>query len=136
MLAPGLVHALHCGLDASVALSGVGIGVLSVMEQREGGPEDPLDPLLPCGHPREVRKGAHVPSFHVVTSSCCLLRSRMSLQYVTPVLMVNVTGSMVGPVRIAGMGIGNLSCVGQGDPGSDHGEMGLTLVIYKWSSGG
>ena len=132
MPAPGLVLILCFGLDASVAPSGTGIGALPVMEQRGGGPEDLLDPSSPCGRPREAWKGAHVPPLHVTTGSCCPSRSRMLSQYATPVPMANVTRLMVGPVRIAGMGIGSSSCVGWGDPRSDHGEMGSTLVMNKW----
>ena len=60
----------------------------------------------------------------------------MSSQYTTPVLMVNVAGLMVGPMRIVGMGIGSLSCAGRGDPGSDHGEMDSTLLMGKWEDRG
>ena len=114
-----------------VVPSGGGNGVLSVTEQREGSPEDPPDPLSPYGRPHEAQKGAHVLSLHVATGSCCPLRSRMSSQYATPVLMANVAGSMVGPVRMLGMGTKNSSCMGWGDPGSDHGEMGSTLLISE-----
>ena len=60
----------------------------------------------------------------------------MSSQYATPVLMVNVIGSMVGPMRTSGMGTKSSSCTGQGDPRSDHGEMGSTLLINKWEDRG
>ena len=76
-------------------------------------------------------KGAHMLPLHVATGFCYPLRSSMLLQYATPVPMVNVIGSMVGPVRMSGMGTGSSSCVGWGDPGSDHGEMGSTLLISE-----
>ena len=129
MLAPNLVLVLCCGSDALVALSGAGIRVLLLMEQREGGLEDLRGPSSLCRGPHGVWKGAHVLLLHVATGSCCPLRSRMLSQYATPVPMANVARSMVGPVRIVGTGIGSSSCVGWGDPRSNHGENGWTLDI-------
>ena len=60
----------------------------------------------------------------------------MLSQYATPVPMVNVTRSMVGPMRMSGMGTKSSSCAGWGDPGSDHGDAGLTLVIDEWEGEG
>ena len=103
---PSLVLIPHCKSDVLVVLSGAAVGVLLEMEEREGGGEDLRDPALPPTDPLRALKGAYMLLFHVMTGACCLSRRRMS-----------------------GMGTKNSSCVGWGNPGSDHSEAGLTLDI-------
>ena len=118
---------LHCELGALVAPSGTGVEALSEMKEREGSPEDLRDLALLLAHPHGAPKAVHVLLFHVATGFCCPSRRRMSSSYAMPVPMANVVGSMVGLMRTLSIGIESSSCMGQGDPGSDHGEAGLTL---------
>ena len=113
--------------DVSVVLNDIAVRVLSEMEEREGGKEDPRDPSSLPVHPRRGPKWAHMPLFHIVTDSCYPLRRRMLFLYAILIPMVNVIRLMIGPRRTSDTGTENLLCMGWGDPRSNHSKVDSTL---------
>ena len=111
--------------------SGAVVEVLLEMEEREGSEEDLRDLVSLPTCPPGAQKVVHMPLFHVATSSCHPSRRSMSSSYTIPIPMSKLVGSMVGPMRKLDMGILSSSYVGQGDPRSNHGDVGSTLDMQK-----